>query len=183
MRWTSASRRPTPSWNAFAIDHDVERLAVAFPHVDRLGVGHQPAHDHLPVAHVVFFDLRAFAHAAQLHQRVARVAFVLGAARSRDDRRRRRGRAPPASDSAGNRARRDRRALLRARSTAPSARPDGLPFSRSAILPEACPITSCMFGRQLARRCCSTSRRAPSLRPSTRTPAGTPAGSSGRTPR
>ena len=39
----------------------------------------QPAHDHLPVAHVVFLDLRAFANAAQLHQRVAGVGLVLGA--------------------------------------------------------------------------------------------------------
>jgi hypothetical protein len=37
--------------------------------------------DHLAVAHVVFFDLRPLAHAPQLHERVARVALVLG----RDD--------------------------------------------------------------------------------------------------
>ena len=35
--------------------------------------------DHLPVAHVVFFDLRALADAAELDERVARVAFVFGA--------------------------------------------------------------------------------------------------------
>ena len=35
--------------------------------------------DHLAVAHVVFFDLRALAHAAQLHERVPRVRLVLGA--------------------------------------------------------------------------------------------------------
>ena len=38
----------------------------------------QPVHDRLAVAHVIFFELRAFADAPQLHQRVARVGFVLG---------------------------------------------------------------------------------------------------------
>ena len=70
------------------IDHHQVRLAVARARFDRLGVGHQPAHDHLAVAHVVFLDLRAFADAAQLHQRVARVGLVLGARRCRRDRRR-----------------------------------------------------------------------------------------------
>ena len=60
------------------IDHHVERLPVALPDVDRLRIRHQPAHDHLPVAHVIFFDLRALADPAQLHQRVARVTLVFG---------------------------------------------------------------------------------------------------------
>ena len=59
------------------IDHHQVGLAVAGALLDRLGVGHQPAHDHLAVAHVIFFDLRAFADAPQLDQRVARVGFVL----------------------------------------------------------------------------------------------------------
>ena len=54
-------------------------VPVPLPDLYRRGVGHQPPDDHLPVAHVVLFDLRAFADPAQLHERVARVAFVLGA--------------------------------------------------------------------------------------------------------
>ena len=59
------------------VGHDVIRLPVASAHLDRLRVGHQPADDHLPVAHVVFFDLRALADAPQLHERVACVRLVL----------------------------------------------------------------------------------------------------------
>ena len=87
MRCTSARSLPTPSRNAFGVDHHEVGLAVARALLDRLGVGHQPPHDHLAVAHVVFFDLRALADAAQLHERVARVALVLGAHDRRRDRR------------------------------------------------------------------------------------------------
>ena len=51
--------------------------------IDRKGMSismvQQPADDHLPVAHVVFFDLRALAHPAQLDERVTGIALVLGA--------------------------------------------------------------------------------------------------------
>jgi hypothetical protein len=60
-------------------DHHEIRLAVARARFDRFGVRHQPPDDHLPVAHVVFLDLRALADAAQLHQRIARVGLVFGA--------------------------------------------------------------------------------------------------------
>ena len=60
------------------VDHHEERLSVALADVDRLRVRHQPPDDHLPVAHVVFFDLRALADAAELDERVARIALVLG---------------------------------------------------------------------------------------------------------
>ncbi len=78
MRCTSPSSRPTPSRKAIGVGHHVEGLAVALPHVDGLGVGHQPPHDHLAVAHVVFFDLGALTHAPQLQQRVLRVGLVFG---------------------------------------------------------------------------------------------------------
>jgi hypothetical protein len=42
--------------------------------LDRLGVGHQPPHDHLAVAHVVFLDLRALAASAAAAPGVAGVA-------------------------------------------------------------------------------------------------------------
>ena len=61
------------------IGHHVVGLAAARPHLDRRGVRHQPVDDHLAVAHVVFFDVRALADPPQLDQRVARVALVLGA--------------------------------------------------------------------------------------------------------
>ena len=61
------------------IDHDVIRLAVAPADVDRGGVGDQPVDDHLTIAHVIFFDVRPLADTPKLHERVARVALVLGA--------------------------------------------------------------------------------------------------------
>jgi len=51
---------------------------VALTHLDGRRVGHEPVHDRLTVAHVVFFDVRAFTNTAQLHQRVAGVRLVLG---------------------------------------------------------------------------------------------------------
>ena len=59
------------------IDHHVVGLGVPAADLDGVRVGHQPVHDHLPVAHMVFFDLRALTDTAKLHQRVARVAFIL----------------------------------------------------------------------------------------------------------
>jgi hypothetical protein len=53
--------------------------SAAFADLDRLCVRHQPVHDRLAVAHVVFLDLRAVADPAQLHERIARVAFVFSA--------------------------------------------------------------------------------------------------------
>ena len=150
MRWTSASRRPAPSWNALTSTIDVVGLAVAAADLDSGRVRHQPVDDHLAVAHVVFFDLRPFADAAQLDQRVARVALVLGADDVLRDRLRRRARARRACGRARSTARPDPRATPRAPSTAPSARPAGCPCRCSAMRPEPWPITSCMFGRQLA---------------------------------
>ena len=89
------------------------------------GVRHQPVDDHLPVAHVVFFDAACLrGPAAAARARCARSPRTRRA-RSRRGPRRRRGRARRASDRAGSTARRDRRAIPRSPRTAPSARPAG----------------------------------------------------------
>src|ERR1051325_8102918 len=64
---------------SLCIHHHEICLAVARTLLDRFRVRHQPADDHLPVAHVVFRDRRALTYTPQLHECVARVAFVLRA--------------------------------------------------------------------------------------------------------
>ena len=109
------------------IGHDVVGLAVARPHLDRLGVGHQPPHDHLAIAHVVFLDLRPLADPAQLTRARFSRRTRTRCARSRPDRPPPGYRSPPASDRAGNTGRRGRRALLRAPRTVPSTAPPDCP--------------------------------------------------------
>ena len=60
------------------VDDHVERAALACASVDRRRVRHQPVHDGLAIAHVIFLEMRTPPHAPQLHERVARVALVLG---------------------------------------------------------------------------------------------------------
>ena len=95
---------------------------------------------------MVFFDLRALADAAQLDERVPRVALVLGADDRRHGRLRRRGRARRASGRAGSTAPPDRRAPPRAPRYCSLSAACGLPFEPLRDpCPSAWPITSCMF--------------------------------------
>ena len=146
IRCTSASRRPTPSRNAADVRHHVVRLAVAHAHVDRLGVA--PS-----ASATIIWRLRMWsssicvpcADAAQLDERVARVALRTRPARSRPGPPPAAARARRASDRAGSTAPPDRRALPRAPSTAPSARSAACRSAARRSCPDAWPITSCMF--------------------------------------
>ena len=124
------------------VHHHVVRLAVAPPHVDRVGVRHQPVDDHLAVAHVIFFDRRALAHAPQLHERIARVGLVLGL----HDLRLMLGRQQPdlaqSSAPARSTARRGPRAPPRSTEYCSFSASCGCPSRCSATRPDPCPSTS-----------------------------------------
>ena len=127
------------------VGHHVERLAVAPPLLHGVGVRHQPPHDELAVAHVVFFEVRALAHAPQLHQGVAREGLVLGARDLGLVLRPRPGPARPASGAARSTAPPGRRASPRASSSTPAAPPARSWPARGSAWPDPCPITSCML--------------------------------------